>query len=364
MQRLLKTLLAIVLISPMGASPARSEPARPLTIADAMARICRQDALPTASLERLVATYLGEYQNWRFHLREGKTIHNAVLDAAGRLSRSTRTDARSEREAEYWAGMPPAAQTIETFLNDAMIADARTQVEALGVPLTGAYVLRYAARRPNQSDRVALHTVEVIFELTKEERKGKRVVYRDGLFAELTDVKLLNIMIPAARPPEIAAPTIAIPTPRFPEAQYPVIKVPELSSTGVRFQEGDNLAIITLDGAILFDFDESDLRADAQGILQRLFELLTSRYSGAPVEVQGHTDSIGTAQYNQALSERRAESVMRWFVEQGLPQERLRAAGFGATVPVAPNLHPDGSDNREGRQKNRRVEVIVHKASV
>ena len=69
------------------------------------------------------------------------------------------------------------------------------------------------------------------------------------------------------------------------------------------------------------------------------------------VEIDGHTDNTGTAAYNMNLSERRAKSVMKYFVDQGVEAERLTTKGFGLTKPAASN------DTKEGRTKNRRVEL-------
>jgi OOP family OmpA-OmpF porin len=69
--------------------------------------------------------------------------------------------------------------------------------------------------------------------------------------------------------------------------------------------------------------------------------------------VAGHTDSVGTDQYNQGLSERRANSVRDYLVEQGVRASRLTAVGYGENRPVATN------DTADGRQENRRVELVV-----
>lgn len=368
MTHILKTLSVILLLVTIETTSVHASSSEPQTIADAMALVLAQDDLAETSLERLEGTYADERRRWTFHLREGGKIHSVVVRSDGRLSKSMRADERTEREAEYWTGMPPAAQTVADFLSEAVIADARVRVEDMSVALTGVYLLRYTARRPNQGERMAMHTVEVIFELAGEERRGKRVVYRDGRFQELTDITLFRITTPTIgqpniRQPRIEAPEIAVPGPRFPEQKYPLIDVPGLSGPGVRVQEGDDLAIITLDGAILFNFDKSDLRPDAQATLSQILDRLTSHYPGAHVEIHGHTDAMGTDEYNQGLSERRAESVRSWFGAQGIAAHQLRAVGLGESMPVAPNVYPDGSDNPEGRQKNRRVEVIIHKAS-
>ena len=81
-----------------------------------------------------------------------------------------------------------------------------------------------------------------------------------------------------------------------------------------------------------------------------------------PVVIQGYTDALGNDGYNQKLSERRAASVKAWLAtREGLAAVPFTIAGFGARNPVAPNSKPDGSDNPEGRQLNRRVTLIIRK---
>jgi len=108
-----------------------------------------------------------------------------------------------------------------------------------------------------------------------------------------------------------------------------------------------------------FDFDKSTLRPDAVAILNEAIEIL-KRYPDLRVEVAGHTDSIGTDAYNQALSERRARAVYDYLTSNGIDASRLVGPnGYGESRPIAPNTNPDGSDNPEGRAMNRRTELNV-----
>lgn len=115
--------------------------------------------------------------------------------------------------------------------------------------------------------------------------------------------------------------------------------------------------VITLNDAVLFDFDKSDIRADASQVLDVLAEALKSVPSSAAIQVRGHTDSKGSDAYNQPLSERRAASVVAALRERGSAQQ-ASAAGYGKSQPVAPNAL-NGQDNPAGRQLNRRVEIFV-----
>ncbi|QJU55255.1 OmpA family protein [Herbiconiux sp. KACC 21604] len=113
---------------------------------------------------------------------------------------------------------------------------------------------------------------------------------------------------------------------------------------------------ITVRDGVLFDFDRSEVRADAAAVLGRLADALQRAAIGSAV-VSGHTDSIGTDDYNQTLSEARADSVVAALRSAGVTAE-LSAEGFGESRPVAAN-ELDGADNPAGRQLNRRVEIFV-----
>jgi outer membrane protein OmpA-like peptidoglycan-associated protein len=112
---------------------------------------------------------------------------------------------------------------------------------------------------------------------------------------------------------------------------------------------------VALPADVLFDFDKADVRADAVAALAHLATLIRAYPSGR-VDLEGHTDAKGEAAYNQRLSLRRAESVKRWLVEQeGIAADRFITHGLGEARPVA------GNEDEAGRQRNRRVEVVIHK---
>jgi outer membrane protein OmpA-like peptidoglycan-associated protein len=111
---------------------------------------------------------------------------------------------------------------------------------------------------------------------------------------------------------------------------------------------------IRLPGSVLFDFDSAQIRPDAERTLNEVAEVIKG-YAKRPVRIEGHTDSVASDDYNQKLSERRASSVQAWLAKKGIEAGRLTPRGFGETKPVADN------GTAEGRQKNRRVEVIIEK---
>lgn len=157
------------------------------------------------------------------------------------------------------------------------------------------------------------------------------------------------------------------PPPPPPPAPPPEPVNPDLDGDGVP-NERDKCpntrpgAVVDLDGCeveavielrgVHFDFDKSTLRPEAKVILNEAAALL-EQHERVVVEVAGHTDSVGTDQYNQGLSERRANAVRDYLVEKGIRASRLTAVGYGESRPVATN------DTAEGRQENRRVELVV-----
>ena len=114
---------------------------------------------------------------------------------------------------------------------------------------------------------------------------------------------------------------------------------------------------IALAADVLFDFDKASLKAEARPALGKVVDVLKS-YPRSKARIEGHTDGKGDAAYNQKLSERRAESVRAWLAANGASLS-MSTRGWGKAKPVAPNTRPDGKDDPDGRQKNRRVEIAV-----
>jgi OmpA-OmpF porin, OOP family len=118
--------------------------------------------------------------------------------------------------------------------------------------------------------------------------------------------------------------------------------------------QGDNL-IIRLYG-LSFQSGSSVIQSENFQLLTKLQSALRT-FPGAPVNIEGHSDSVGDDQYNQALSLKRAEAVRSYLTANMVGDgARLQAAGFGATVPLASN------ETKEGRAKNRRIDVRIETA--
>lgn len=110
---------------------------------------------------------------------------------------------------------------------------------------------------------------------------------------------------------------------------------------------------------IYYEFDKANLTPASKFVLDTLFEILKENPT-IVIELSSHTDGKGSDKYNNDLSQKRAESCVNYLVnEKHVPKERIVAKGYGKTVPVAPNTKPDGSDDPEGRAKNRRTEFKI-----
>jgi outer membrane protein OmpA-like peptidoglycan-associated protein len=123
-----------------------------------------------------------------------------------------------------------------------------------------------------------------------------------------------------------------------------------LSTLG--FEKQDDGWYLTLPAPLVFAFDSDTVsdtgRSDVARVARQLRELDVDR-----VLVYGHTDNVGTAQYNQTLSQRRAEAIVRVLADSEFPASRINAKGLASSVAIAPNTTP------EGRAKNRRVVIVV-----
>ncbi len=115
----------------------------------------------------------------------------------------------------------------------------------------------------------------------------------------------------------------------------------------------DKRTVITLSGAVLFKTDESELLPIAENKLDKVAEVLRDQSEDKTIVIEGHTDSRGSADYNEDLSHRRADSVRDYLVAQGVPSSKIQAVGKGEEEPIAKNA------TAEGRANNRRVEIII-----
>jgi outer membrane protein OmpA-like peptidoglycan-associated protein len=115
---------------------------------------------------------------------------------------------------------------------------------------------------------------------------------------------------------------------------------------------GEGIAV-TFASGLLYDFDSDAIRADAAGNLRALAQSL-DKYPNTNLTIVGHTDSVGTNDYNQALSQRRATAAQSYLVSQGVSAARITAVGRGESEPIS------AENTDAGRQLNRRVEVAIY----
>ncbi len=110
---------------------------------------------------------------------------------------------------------------------------------------------------------------------------------------------------------------------------------------------------------IYYEFDKATLTPEAKITLDTTILVILKENPKLIVEISSHTDNKGNDNYNMKLSQKRAESVVNYLINAGIDRNRMIAKGYGETMPIAANTNPDGSDNPEGRQKNRRTEFKV-----
>ena len=135
--------------------------------------------------------------------------------------------------------------------------------------------------------------------------------------------------------------------------------IEELKRKNLEVHETNRGVVVNLPD-VLFEFNRHSLTGDARAKVRDIAEVLDGpRVQGRQVSIEGHTDSIGSDEYNLRLSQHRADAVSNGLESDGVSASRLHIRGFGKKYPIAPNRNSDGSDNPAGRAKNRRVEVII-----
>lgn len=132
------------------------------------------------------------------------------------------------------------------------------------------------------------------------------------------------------------------------------------TKTVTKMVPGDKIII---PATVLFDFDKDFVRPEGKHVLADVIYAALVRFGVEGVDVVGHTDAKGTDEYNVGLGQRRAVAVASQLAYLGFPSDSLVTHSGGERFPLAPNANEDGSDNPEGRQRNRRVELIVTRVS-
>jgi outer membrane protein OmpA-like peptidoglycan-associated protein len=246
------------------------------------------------------------------------------------------------------AGTPNTGKRLDLELLDGSARAVDSVYAMAGLERKGEATKTFAIDRPGR----------YVVRLTAEGKEtGTYCALMGG--TALPTAKAPGCPVPAAAAAPIVPPVVppmvmpvVMPTP--PEAPKVVAKAVEVivSKCEERLRVGSDF---------LFDFDRAELRPEAGPALAELAQHIAA--ADKAVMIEGHTDAIGTESYNQTLSERRAVAVRIALAGRGLPAARLNVRGFGKSRPVAANQRPDGSDDPDGRQHNRRVEVVINTCS-
>ncbi len=137
----------------------------------------------------------------------------------------------------------------------------------------------------------------------------------------------------------------------------PVASYQEITDSNISVRGNDNYGIYSLGENILFNTDKATLRTDAEQNLKQLATSIEKRFTGGQVRIYGYTDSVGSKGYNKELAQQRAEAVRNWLVATGnIDSSRISLNAIGEGQPIASNT------TAQGRQQNRRVEIVARKA--
>jgi outer membrane protein OmpA-like peptidoglycan-associated protein len=225
---------------------------------------------------------------------------------------------------------------------------ARLQADAKLAPLaqqalTEAEAAVQLAEQTSAEPEVAAHRVYLAQRKVELARALAEARYaeqeRAALTAQLDKARL------EAREREAAAARMEADTARMQTAAI------QAELEAMKARPTDRGLVLTL-GDVLFETGKADLKAGAVAELDELAKFL-AKYPDRTVAIEGHTDSVGSDDFNVGLSQRRAESVRSYLMRQGVDRSRVTTQGMGESVPVASN------DTAGGRQQNRRVEIIV-----
>ncbi len=191
------------------------------------------------------------------------------------------------------------------------------------------------------------HNSRVIYaSLIRDGGLGKEDIY--AIQAE-DDKPLPQVMAEVVTP--VAAPAEAV------KKEPAAAAIPADSPSIPAAPEKPSPKVIDL-APVYFAYDNFRLSPDGEAQLKKIYRLMTD-YPAVKIRLIGHADAKGTAEYNLGLSKQRAETAMQYLLDMGIDQARMTFTGMGEKNFVAINSNPDGTDNPEGRQLNRRVEFEI-----
>jgi outer membrane protein OmpA-like peptidoglycan-associated protein len=341
------------------------EPGSPLDLAEArnaveLARLAGADRFATETFDK-AAGLLANAEEAKVRRRGGNAIMMPARQAA-QTAEDARLIALQRQEEAYQTEQRGLAQARErSALDRAQAEEARRRQAELETQSAAA--ARGAAERDTTDANAARLAAERERTTANEGRlaaERERTAADEGRLAAERDSAAAN----AARSAAENAQALAESGRRAAEQQAQGAAAQserDQAALRERLREQLNVILETRETArglivslsdVLFDTASADLKPGAREKLARISGILVS-HQGLQLDVEGHTDSVGTGTYNQQLSERRATAVSGFLVQQGLAQAAVGTAGFGESQPVATN------GTSVGRQQNRRVELVV-----
>lgn len=136
----------------------------------------------------------------------------------------------------------------------------------------------------------------------------------------------------------------------------PEVRHPEVKDRNLRMRGTEDFTIYNVDETVLFDFDKANIKPTAENTLREVAQSIEQRYGEGEIRIYGHTDKIGSPTYNKELAEERARAVKQWLVQHGnINDSKISIHPVGQEEPVATN------ETAEGRQQNRRVEIVARR---
>ncbi len=321
------------------------EPGAPLDLAEArnaveLARLAGADRFAADSFAKATAL-LAEAEQAREHHKSGKTVQQPAREAAQTAEDARMIAVQRQQEAALAQERALAAQR-EAEANERARLEAlrRQQIEADRLAADNA---RAAAEREKADAEAA--------RLAAERQKADADAAR--LAAERERQSAEAARLAAEQQAQQARDAAA-----QAEREKAELRASLLKQLNVILETRETArGLIVNLSDVLFDFNKSDLKPGAREKLAKISGIVLA-HPGLKLSVEGHTDAIGSDEYNQRLSERRAQSVQSYLVSQGIARDIVATAGFGESRPVATN------GTAEGRQQNRRVELVVSGAPI
>lgn len=281
------------------------------------------------------------------------TIGGAGDIGVSRIERGVSTSASGSATATRTV-RAPAPRSINA--NGAANATAAVPTKPLANTRTGistatSKVSTATTRVSDATSRVSTATSQLSVETPQLAVPGGTVVIPDVASAVVIPA-VPNVEIRRAAIIEAGiAPIVYSDVPAYVERQYVVLK-DELRGTGVTVIKRGEQIVLELPSDVNFAFDKYNIQPRFYGVLSAVSRTL-AKYPATYVDVNGHTDAIGSYSYNQLLSERRADAVADFLVSRNVNGARLHVQGFGKTEPI------DSNATVQGRAANRRVEIIL-----